>query len=185
MTEHAHHFGKNKNSYQEFVQECHEISPLLIPGIEYSLTATNKLRHILVLGLEKYLEYQPIDEEEFFDDNNDIPDKLLIYEGPVHLGDDEKGSEIEEDAVFKYGPTDATLKLKVKGSPYKDPIIWINRKEIGRIVTSDDKWHWYEFPIKKEWLNNGTNLFHIESFIPDRRQTFDDCEVRDVWILKR
>ncbi len=181
MTDHAEVFGVNGKNYTEYVEECEDISPLLIPGVEYSLSG-GKNRHLLVLGLEDNLLDLNQSEKAFF--NQQIPQKLLIFEGPVHLGDDEKGSEIEEDAVFEYGPTNATLKLKVKGSPYKDPIIWINRHEIGRIVTSDDKWHWYEFKIKKEWLNNGTNLFHIESFIPDRFQTFDDCEVRDVWILK-
>lgn len=111
--------------------------------------------------------------------------KVLIRQGPVHLGDDVKGSQIEDDAVFDYAPQDATLKLRVKGTPNKDPIIWINRVEVGRIVTSDDKWHWYEFPVNAKLLREGKNLFHIESYIPDRWQTFDDCEFADVYILKK
>jgi murein DD-endopeptidase MepM/ murein hydrolase activator NlpD len=113
------------------------------------------------------------------------PDRVLIIKGPFHLGDDVKDSEIHRDALFDYGQTESTLKLRVKGTPKKDPILWVNRIEVGRITTSDDEWHWHEFAVPKGYLRDGKNLFHIQSYIPDRWQTFDDCEVADVWIVKR
>lgn len=180
MTDHADKFDKAK--YQRYINECRQQSPLMIPGVEWPLTDVKQTRHLLVLGLEKYLPYQPLSEEEFF--GNNLPEKLLLISGPFHLGDDFKDSTIINETTFIYAKTAAKIKLRIKGSPFKDPILWVNRHEIGRVVTTDNKWHWFEFPVKAEWLNDGQNLFHIESFIPNRWNTFDDCEVADVYIVK-
>lgn len=181
MTDHAEVFKEGGKSYSDYIEKCKKISPLLIPGVEYSLSG-GKNRHLLVLGLDKIIS-PGMSEETFFD--QETPEKLLILQGPVHLGDDVVNSQIEEDAVFDYGPNDATVKLRVKGTPFKDPILWINRQEIGRVVTTDNQWHWFEFTVPKGLLRNGQNLFHIESYIPDRWKTFDDCEIADVYILKK
>lgn len=114
-----------------------------------------------------------------------LPDHALIIKGPFHLGDDVEKAEMHRDATFDFQGTDAILRLRIKGTPRKDPIIWINRQEIGRITTTDDKWHTYDFVVPKSHLFAGKNLFHIQSYIPDRWQTFDDCEVADVWLHKQ
>lgn len=185
MTDHSHSFKKEED-YSRYVKNCQKISPLLIPGVEYSLDNTNKLRHLLILGLERYLEYKKVNEEDFFHPQViEATDKQIIARGPIHLGDDVENSEIHYDSEFGYNAQDAILKLRVKGTPRKDPVIYINRREIARVVTSDDKWHWYEFPLKKDWLYSGKNLFHIQAVIPDRWETFDDCEVADIYILRK
>jgi len=113
-----------------------------------------------------------------------VPNQAPVIRKQFHLGDDHSQDEMVKDATFNFSQVNATLKLWIKGSPFKDPIIWINRHEVGRIVTTDDKWHLFTFPVPAQYLNNGQNLFHIESFIPDRWHTFDDCEVKEVWIYR-
>ena len=154
----------------------------MIPGVEYPLRDKNDSNHILILGLYCYQNYLTMNEEAFFNGEKTPCGKTLIAKGPFHLGDDFAGSEIESDALFNYGKANATLKLRIKGSPFKDPILWVNRCEIGRVVTTDNKWHWFEFQVPASILREGKNLFHIESYIPNRWNTFDDCEVADVWI---
>lgn len=183
MTDHADKFDEKK--YQRYVGDCRRASSAMIPGVEYSIRNVKKLNHLLVLNRPDYLGYKEMSEEEFFSGKMKNAKKTLIIQGPFHLGDDFHGSEIEKDAAFEFGQTQATLKLRIKGSPFKDPILWINRHEIGRVVTTDNKWHWFEFSVDAKWLRNGQNLFHIESFIPDRWHTFDDCEVADIYISPR
>jgi murein DD-endopeptidase MepM/ murein hydrolase activator NlpD len=113
-----------------------------------------------------------------------VPSQVPIIREQFHIGDDRSQTEMIKDATFSFYRADATLKMWIKGSPFKDPIIWINRHEVGRVVTTDDKWHRFTFHVPAQYLNNGGNLLHMESFIPDRWHTFDDCEVKDVWIVR-
>lgn len=170
MTDHADRFDERK--YARYVGDCARASESMIPGFEYPLGKVKDKNHLLFL--DRATCPSP--------DKKVTAKKTLIIQGPFHLGDDFPGSEIERDAAFEFGKTQATLKLRIKGSPFKDPILWVNRHEIGRVVTTDNKWHWYEFSVPAKWLRNGQNLFHIESFIPDRWHTFDDCEVADIYI---
>ncbi len=181
MSDHADAFDK-ETKYKQYVAECLMVSSLLIPGVEYTLNG-GELRHLLILGLKDYLAYKAMDEAEFFGMQDQ--DKVLIVEGPFHLGDDVEQREMHRDATFEYTPKDAVVRFRVKGTPFKDPILWINRQEIGRVVTTDNEWHDFEFNVPKAFLKAGTNLFHIQSYIPDRWQTFDDCEVADIWIYKK
>lgn len=182
MTDHADCFDKAK--YEQYINECRQQSPLMIPGIEWSLTGTDHLRHLLVLGLERYLPYKPMSEEEFFDLGNGRA-KIPLITGPHHLGDDVPNSEIHMDKQFQLNEADLArvqrvyLEIWVKGTPRKDPIFWINRIEIGRVVTQDDLWHRYEFPVDLKKLKVGDDLFHIQAYIPALWQTFDDCEFKD------
>jgi hypothetical protein len=182
MTDHADDFT-DEAQYQRYINECRQQSPLMIPGVEWPLTDVKLTRHLLILGLEKYIKYEPMSEEDFFAVPN-TPDQVCIIRDQFHIGDDISQTEMEKDALFGFSKSAATLKMWIKGSPFKDPIIWINRHEIGRVVTTDNKWHLYTFQVPADYLNNGQNLYHMESFIPDRWHTFDDCEVKDIWIVK-
>lgn len=114
------------------------------------------------------------------------PEKeILLEKGPVYLGDEKSGlntlwhkefilqNEIE---YFKK----AKIKFQVRGIPRKDPIVSINRKEIGRAITKSGEWEWWEFPFEILLLQKGNNLVDLETFIPEIRASYDDCEVRDI-----
>ena len=195
MTDHDDCFGVNvnhsklthnhspNNPYANYVSECKAL-PGMIPGVEWALRDINQKNHVLILDVENPIAYSVMSDEEFFLGKGNYSNRVLIIKGPFHLGDDFPNTEIIKDATFNYGKVDATVKLRIKGSPFKDPILWINRHEIGRVITTDNKWHWFEFRVPAEYLKNGQNLFHIEFYIPDRFHTFDDCEVADVWIYR-
>ncbi len=199
MTDHADCFGsnvnhgkklthhhKNNNPYDRLANDCSVASPAMISGIEYPLYDVNDNNHLLVLNLDPkdFLPYQQMDEKTFFGNQENYPARVRIIKDQFHLGDDHSQDEMIKDTTFNFAKADATLKMWIKGSPFKDPIIWINRREVGRVVTTDDKWHLFTFHVPAGYLNNGRNLFYIESFIPDRFHTFDDCEIKDVWISK-
>ena len=175
------HLHKSSNPYKNLVTGCKYMSKAMIPGVEFTLTG-GKNRHLLILNLLQDPPNGPLTEEEFF--NGSYPSQVCILKGPFHLGDDFPNTQIVKDAKFNFGMKAATLRMWIKGSPFKDPIIWINRHEVGRVVTTDNKWHEFSFQVPAEWLNNGKNLYHMESFIPDRWHTFDDCEVKEIWIVK-
>jgi hypothetical protein len=187
MTDHADKFS-DLSRYQQYSDDCARASATsMVAGIEYPIGKVILMNHLLVLNLKRdqYLQYHETSEDEFFNGLNSYPDKVCIIRDQFHLGDDFSENEMEKDAVFQFSnDKDATLKMWIKGSPFKDPIIWINRHEVGRVTTTDGKWHLYPFNVKPEWLYNGRNLFQIESYIPDRFHTFDDCEVKEVWITK-
>jgi len=184
MTDHADRLkASGDHAYSRYADDCQRASRAMLPGIEYSLRSVKGTNHILVLDPGGYKNYEEVNEETFFYGSGN-PNQVCIIRDQFHLGDDHSQDEMEKDATFNYARADATLKLWIKGSPFKDPILWINRHEIGRVTTTDNKWHLFTFRVPAEYLNNGKNLFHIESFIPDRFHTFDDCEVKDVWIYR-
>jgi len=163
------HFHKSPNPYKDFVSGCGYMSKAMMPGFEFTLTG-GKNRHLLILNQQQ--------------DPLNTLNQVCIIRDQFHLGDDISQTEMEKDALFGFGKTAATLKMWIKGSPFKDPIIWINRHEVGRVITTDNQWHLFTFQVPADYLNNGQNLYHMESFIPDRWHTFDDCEVKDIWIVK-
>jgi len=116
-------------------------------------------------------------------------DKILLEKGPQHLGDDVQNvkmvylKEFELTKEELVNRKEAVVKLRVKGIPKKDPIIFFNRREVGRAVTKAGVWEWFEFSFKPDILHEGKNLLDIETFIPDFYETFDDCEFRDVYLI--
>lgn len=191
MTDHADLIKETgDHAYSRYADDCHRASPAMVPGVEYSLrklkAGFGKGNHILILNPKEYKNYEEIDEEAFFNgvQGEQGSDQVCIIKDQFHIGDDVSQTEMERDALFNFTKTAATLKVWIKGSPFKDPIIWINRHEIGRVITTDNQWHEFTFQVPAEFLNPGQNLYHMESFIPDRWHTFDDCEVRDIYITK-
>jgi Zn-dependent protease with chaperone function len=187
MTDHADLFN-DKTEYQRYFDDCKRASSTsMIPGVEYTIGIKALMNHLLVLNLapDGFKQYKKTSEDEFFNGSADDTTQVCIIKDQFHIGDDVSMSEMIKDATFKFSPVPATLKMWIKGSPFKDPIIWINRHEVGRVITTDDKWHLFTFDVPAEYLTSGRNLYHMESFIPDRQHTFDDCEVKDIWLVKK
>lgn len=197
---HKQHRHRLSNPYSAFAAACRQFNfPHIIPGFEYTFPQINQKipipfdeskRHLLILNQDTLPEPNQTEEALFGQPaNNKGRNSIMIMAGPYHLGDDIPGSEIHKDRVFALNLPDlqnraaAYLKIRVKGTPRKDPIIWINRQEIGRIVTSDDQWREYQFGVNLALLRAGDNLFHIQAYIPDLWQTFDDCEFAQVKLI--
>jgi len=117
-------------------------------------------------------------------------DKILLEEGPQHLGDDQKTRMIytKEFTLFQEDLSnrkEAAVQIKVKGIPKKDPIIYFNRREVGRAVTQTGIWEEFTFSFNPGILRVGKNLLDIETFIPEFWNSYDDCEFKDVVLLLR
>lgn len=123
---------------------------------------------------------------------NPGPDREeILLQGPeFYLGDGEQNASVLWDKMFQVPRTNlglyrqAFIKFELKAVPEKDPIVSVNGKEVGRIVAKDDHWAWYEtspFPIGQ--LREGNNLLDIETYIVDARRSFDDCWIRNVYIV--
>jgi len=118
-------------------------------------------------------------------------DQIEIEKGPKHLGDDAPNAKVIETKEITLSEEDlknrseAAVQLRVKGVPKKDPIISVNRKEIGRAVTKGDQWEWFEFKFSPSLLRVGKNLFDIETLIPSLHESFDDCEFADMVLILR
>jgi len=116
-------------------------------------------------------------------------DRILIDQGPHHLGDDRIDSETlwwKEFALTSAdlaGHTNATFRFRVKGTPRKDPVVSFNRGKIGSAVTFTNKWEWFEFPVPVSVLRAGSNLIDVETVIANLGNTFDDCEFADCWLI--
>src|SRR3990172_1104778 len=133
------------------------------------------------------------------------PDKILISPDPqipnqprniidiqneqFHLGDNQADSktiwlkEFALSAADLANRTKAKLSLKVKGTPKKDPIIYINRQKIGYAITQTDEWEDFSFPFDPKILQAGNNLIDIETIIANLWQTFDECEIQNIQLI--
>lgn len=115
--------------------------------------------------------------------------KILLEQGPFHMGDDRNKAETAWGKEFTLTPQDLanrkliTVKMRVKGTPRKDPAIFFNRREVGRAVTNTGKWEWFEFTFPVSHLHPGKNLIDLETIIPEFHQSFDDCEVADINLI--
>lgn len=116
-------------------------------------------------------------------------DKVLVEPGPQHLGDDTADSktiwykEFGLTAADLANRTAAAFKFRVKGTPRKDPIVSINREQVGNAVTNSGQWEWFEFPVPLKTLRAGKNLIDIETVIANLHATFDDCEFADCYLI--
>lgn len=117
--------------------------------------------------------------------------EIMILKDEFHLGDDEAKSEMVVYRDFRLTEADlkgrqsAVLRLWVKATPRKDPIVGVNNVETERIVASVGAWREYERVIKLDALHVGTNLFFIRTIAPDWRESFDECEVKEVRLILR
>lgn len=115
--------------------------------------------------------------------------KILIEKDPQHLGDDEADSKTIWLKEFFLSATDlanktkAKISLLVQGTPHKDPIIYINRHEVGRAITHSGQWEKFEFSLDAGLLHEGRNLIDLETIIANLWQTFDDCEFTEVCLI--
>ena len=115
--------------------------------------------------------------------------KILIEKGPRHLGDNEAKSKTIWLKKFGLTVQDLTRRTKarilisVKGTPRKDPVIWVNRHKIGFALTQTDKWEKFEFPVELSILQEGNNLIDIETVIANLWQTFDECEFANLYLI--
>ncbi|MDO8588946.1 MAG: M48 family metalloprotease [Armatimonadota bacterium] len=114
----------------------------------------------------------------------------LLTDKIVYLGDDRSGEKTVWSNTFYLTSeevsrcTSAKIKFQIKAIPRKDPIVCINRTEIGRAVAKSDKWETWEFPVDPKLLRgNQANLLDMETFIPDMWRSYDDCEVKQVWLV--
>jgi len=184
------HLHPDNNPYDNLVNECQELSslgwpiPLMVAGVEYPLTDYRQKRHLLVLGLQDFLPYYPMNEYEFFSVLK--RDTFLLEPGPIHLGDDTPDSQTVWLRQFELYPEDlegrsmAVVRLQVKATPRKDPIISFNRVKVGAAITRQTDWEQFEFRFNSNILRSGNNLIDLETIIPDLYQTFDDCEIQNI-----
>ena len=116
-------------------------------------------------------------------------DNIEIEKDTHHLGDEKADSKTIWYKQFVLNAADlaertkAKIKLRVKGTPRKDPVISINRHKIGYAMTQTGEWEWFEFPFDIKILQAGNNLIDIETVIANLWQTFDECEFADVYLL--
>ena len=151
------------------------------PYTRYIVTITSELRNTNRMSLrEKFvLSFS----------TGPLRGKILLEKGPQHLGDDEADSKTIWLKRFALTAADlanrskAKISLLVKGTPRKDPIIFINRQEIGRAITQTGEWETFEFPFDVGILQEGNNLIDLETVIANLWQTFDECEFADVYLL--
>jgi len=121
----------------------------------------------------------------------DPRDRIALAAEAVHLGDDTPDSQTSWDSTFRLLPQDlegkqnAAVTLKVRATPRKDPVISFNRVVVGRAVTSQTEWQYFEFPVPLSILAQGLNLVDLETVIPDLEDTFDDCEVSELTLILR
>lgn len=112
---------------------------------------------------------------------------IMLIEQPFALGD-EDGMEMVRLKNFSLATPEvqqsssAQLRLKIRSIPAKDPIISINRVEIGRIVATSDQWQTFVLKIPAGLLRTH-NLLDIETFIPSIGEGYDDCEIKEVEIV--
>jgi len=114
----------------------------------------------------------------------------LLTDKIVYLGDDRSGENTVWSRTFYLTNeevsrcTSAKIKFQVKAIPRKDPIVCINRTEIGRAVAKSDQWEVFEFAFDPKSLRgDDANLIDLETFIPDMWRSYDDCEVRHIWLV--
>ena len=184
------HTHPDNNPYDNLARECQQLSsqgwpiPLMVAGVEYPLESYRKKRHLLVLGLQNFLPYYPMNEYEFFSVLK--RDTFLLEPGPIHLGDDTPDSQTVWLRQFELYPEDlegrsmAVVRLQVKATPRKDPIISFNRVKVGAAITRQTDWEQFEFRFNSNILRSGNNLIDLETVIPDLYQTFDDCEIQNI-----
>lgn len=115
--------------------------------------------------------------------------EILLERGPQHLGDDTPDSRVIWFKEFELTETDladrhqAAIRLRVKGTPRKDPVISFNRQKVGYAVTRSGEWEDFQFNFDPEILRCGKNLIDLETLIPNLRETFDDCEFAEVYLF--
>lgn len=117
-------------------------------------------------------------------DSQSMPNELMIYEAILNLGDHPADkATIVWDARFALYPAwlaslkSAEIRFEMRALPAKDPIVSLNRHEVGRAIPDNSEWTTFTFGVKKEWLRTD-NLIDLQAYIPDVPQGFDDSEVR-------
>jgi surface antigen len=163
------------------------------PEARDSNTTNGRVRHRIcsTKGIKGYIYWQ--------NDQSDAPvgypgyevaeprASIMLIELPFTLGDEE-GMEMIRLKPFNLTlrelerSTNAKLRLKVRALPAKDPIVSINRVEIGRIVAKTSDWQTYVLNIPPGLLRT-RNLLDIETFIPSIGEGYDDCEIKQVELL--
>jgi len=113
---------------------------------------------------------------------------IQLLRGPIYLGDDRINEKTVWFRKFRLyqsdleSATQARVTLRVKGTPRKDPTVFFNRQEVGRAVTVTGQWEQFEFTFNPNILHEGENLLDLETFIPNMWQSYDDCEIANMWL---